>query len=164
MPSVAPPLLSDYFGPLTSLWVATLIGCLIGINRDLRGQPIGMRTLGMVSLGASVLALMVSQLAHAGGNAGVDAASRVIQGVVTGIGFLGAGVILRSDDGLHVRGLTTAATIWVTAALGIACGLGLWLIAMTATGLVLFLLVIGVPLEKAIHRRYFRSPDRRDAP
>jgi putative Mg2+ transporter-C (MgtC) family protein len=76
----------------------------------------------------------------------------VIQGVLTGIGFLGAGVILRGQDGETVKGLTTAASIWVTSALGVVCGIGAWRIALIALILIMTLLFIGHPLERFLHR------------
>ena len=92
---------------------ATLIGTAIGLNRDLHGKPTGVRTLGLVGLGSALVVLSVAQ------GSSVDA-SRIIQGIVTGVGFLGAGVIFRSE-GHHVHGLTTAACVWVTACIGAAC-------------------------------------------
>jgi putative Mg2+ transporter-C (MgtC) family protein len=119
------------------------VGVLIGINRDLTNKPIGMRTLGLVSLGAAVVSLST---VHFEGLANhPDALSRVVQGIIqgimAGIGFIGAGVILRDVKSQTVTGLTTAATVWVTAALGIACGLAAWTIVGLSVALALFLLV-----------------------
>jgi putative Mg2+ transporter-C (MgtC) family protein len=75
-------------------------------------------------------------------------ASRVIQGVITGVGFLGAGVILHGPTGMQVQGLTTAATIWITASLGVLCGLAVWKILAIAFVLTFLLLIAGVPVEK----------------
>ena len=100
---------------LLRLATAALVGIFLGLNRDLHGKPTGVRTLGLVGLGS---ALAVAAFGHAN----IADASRVVQGIVTGIGFLGAGVIVRSDRGDHVHGLTTAACVWVTACLGAACG------------------------------------------
>ena len=97
---------------------AILIGGAIGLNRDLHHKPTGMRTLGLVALGSTLAVLGV-----AGDPAAV---SRVVQGIITGIGFLGAGVILHRPTGGKVHGLTTAATIWVTAAIGVLCGIAAW--------------------------------------
>src|SRR5262249_47518688 len=98
---------------------ATLIGAAIGLNRDLRGKAIGVRTLGLVGL-ASAMAMLAVE-AKGGGVSSVDAASRVIQGVLTGIGFLGAGVIVRRNVSDRVHGLTSAACAWTTACLGLVC-------------------------------------------
>src|SRR5215471_14449000 len=101
---------------------ATLIGAAIGLNRDLRNKPIGVRTLGLVGLASAMAVLAVAPDGGAEAHS-VDAASRVIQGVLTGIGFLGAGVIVRRNIGAHVHGLTSAACTWTTACLGLICGL-----------------------------------------
>src|SRR5262249_31600562 len=98
--------------------------------------------------------------------------SRVIQGIVTGVGFLGAGVIVRSEKGQHVHGLTTAACVWVTACVGAACAIAQWQIVVVGVVLVLVILVFGGPVEKAIDRRWpgrqsqvsDQPPDRTRAP
>ena len=72
--------------------------------------------------------------------------------MVAGIGFLGGGTILKSDSGEHISGLTTAASLWLVAALGIACGAGLWVMSLVALGLALLVLVAGEPLERMLHR------------
>lgn len=161
MNSVTPPMWQPM---MLRLGVALVAGAVIGINRDLHGKPIGIRTLGLVSLGSCLLALAVQQYAVAHGEAGIDALSRAAQGIVSGIGFLGAGVILRTADQAHVRGLTTAATIWVCAAIGLACAIADWpLILMGVVG-TLIVLIIGGPLEKAIHRSIDRdTPHRRSS-
>lgn len=126
------------------LFAAIAVGAALGIDRDLERKPIGARTLALVSLGAAVLA--VATLNVPGIYDNKDALSRVvqglIQGVMAGIGFIGAGVIIRRPEVDLVRGLTTAATVWVTAAIGIACGLGQWIVVGTATVLALIVLVL----------------------
>jgi putative Mg2+ transporter-C (MgtC) family protein len=130
---------------------ATLIGAAIGLNRDLRGKPIGVRTLGLVGLASAIAVLAVAP--DGGAGAGFDPASRVIQGVLTGIGFLGAGVIVRRDIGKEVHGLTSAACAWTTACLGLVCGLAAWPIVATGVVLVFLLLIFGGPFERMSHRR-----------
>ena len=98
------------------LCVATIAGMIVGINRDIHNKPIGMRTLGLVSLGSAIVILSGS--VYEGLHFGQDAVSRVIQGILTGLGFLGAGSILRAKDGTEVQGLTTAATVWIAARSG----------------------------------------------
>ena len=124
------------------LTAAAAAGILIGINRDLQNKPIGARTLGLVGLGTAIVA--VAGIQYPGMAENPDAASRVIQGIIqgvmAGISFIGAGVILRDARARTVEGLTTAATVWVTAALGIACGLGAWVIVGTTLVLALFVL------------------------
>lgn len=100
---------------LFRLGAAALAGGLIGLNRDLTNKPIGVRTLGLVALGSAVV--VVSTIQFPGIADDANAASRVIQGIIqglmTGISFIGAGVILRDSSTRRVRGLTTAATVWV---------------------------------------------------
>jgi len=124
------------------LTAAVAAGMLIGLNRDLQQKPIGMRTLGLVSLGAATVAVASVDFGPFQGEP--DALSRVIQGVIqgvmAGISFIGAGVILRDASQRKVEGLTTAATVWMAAAIGIACGLAAW--GVVAVGLVLALIVL----------------------
>jgi putative Mg2+ transporter-C (MgtC) family protein len=119
---------------------------LIGINRDLRNKPIGARTLGLVALGTATVAVASIQFPGVAENP--DAASRVVQGVIqgvmTGISFIGAGVVLRDAETRTVEGLTTAATVWIAAALGIACGLGAWRSVAIAIPIA-FVLLVAVP-------------------
>lgn len=125
------------------LGAAALAGALIGINRDLAQKPIGVRTLGLVALGAATVTVATLQVQGLAEN--TDALSRVVQGIIqgvmAGISFIGAGVILRDAQTRTVEGLTTAASVWVTAALGIACGLGAWTTVALALVVALILLV-----------------------
>jgi putative Mg2+ transporter-C (MgtC) family protein len=129
---------------------AAAVGGAIGLNGDLAQKPIGVRTLGLVSLGAATVSVATIQVPGMSENA--DAMSRVVQGIVqgimAGISFVGAGVILRNTQAGTVEGLTTAATVWVAAALGIACGLGAWRTVAVATVLALLLLVAVAWLER----------------
>ena len=127
---------------LLRLVAAAVVGGLVGLNRDLHGKPTGVPTLGLVSLGS---ALVVLAMAGAGDSGDT---SRIIQGIVTGIGFLGAGVIIRPYAKGKVHGLTTAACVWLTAALGAACGLGAWRILAVGVPLAFLLLVFGKRLER----------------
>jgi putative Mg2+ transporter-C (MgtC) family protein len=131
---------------------ATIIGGLIGLNRELRDKPAGLRTHALVALGSALLMLVTVSLTVSDGRADPDAVSRTLQGIVTGIGFLGGGVILRNAEREVVRGLTTAASIWVTAALGIVCAVGLWRLVIVATLLAIVVLTFGVALENFVHR------------
>ncbi len=134
------------------LLAATVVGAVIGLNRDLHGKPSGMRTLGIVGLGAA-LAVLASSDFNATTISDTSATSRAIQGVITGVGFLGAGVIIKDAMSNQIHGLTTAVTIWLTACLGIVCGLGAWRVVAVALPLVFILLVFGGRVEKALHRR-----------
>jgi len=131
------------------LGAAVVVRMLIGLNRDLANKPIGMRTLGLVSLGAAIVAVSTVHYSNLADHP--DALSRVVQGIIqgimAGIGFIGAGVILRDTKEKTVKGLTTAATVWVTAALGIACGLAAWQIVVMSVALAVFLLVGVAKLE-----------------
>jgi putative Mg2+ transporter-C (MgtC) family protein len=126
-------------------------GVLLGINRDMQNKPIGARTLGLVGLGTATVAVAAIQVPGMAENP--DAASRVVQGIIqgvmTGISFIGAGVILRDAKIKLVEGLTTAATVWVTAAVGIACGLGAWITAAVAVPVALVLLAVLPLIEGA---------------
>jgi len=133
------------------LGAATLIGAAIGLNRDLHGKPIGVRTLGLVGLASAMAPLAVVSNASEGVDS-ANAASRVIQGIMTGIGFLGAGVIVRRNVGDRIHGLTSAACAWTTACLGLMCGLAAWPIVAAGGVLVFALLVFGGPFERMSHR------------
>jgi putative Mg2+ transporter-C (MgtC) family protein len=124
-----------YLDVLLRLGAAVLAGALIGLDRQVRNKPAGLRTVALVSLGAAVFVLAAS-----GGSS--DSNSRVIQGIVTGIGFLGAGSIIRGQTEETVRGLTTAASVWLAAAVGVACGLAFWPLVVIASGFGLLILVI----------------------
>jgi putative Mg2+ transporter-C (MgtC) family protein len=126
---------------------ALLIGAILGLNRELHHKSTGIRTLGLVALGSAIAVLAVAK------DPAADA-SRVIQGVITGIGFLGAGVILHGPTGIQVQGLTTAATIWATATIGVLCGLAAWHILAVAVVLTVVLLVVGGPIEKWFVARF----------
>lgn len=140
---------------LLRLTVATLIGSVLGLNRELKGKPAGMRTYALVMLGAALLAMMCTS-PESGQTPNMDALSRVMQGIVTGIGFLGAGVILRDDTTHRIQGLTTAATVWLAAGLGVACGIGYWKPMLVATVLALIVLIFGEAVERWVNK-IFRS-------
>jgi putative Mg2+ transporter-C (MgtC) family protein len=117
------------------LVAAALLGAIIGFQRERAGKPAGLRTHMLVTLGTCVFVL-----ACAGYGMNSDGLSRVIQGIVTGIGFIGAGSILKLDKERDIQGLTTAASVWVTAAVGVAVGLGGLGLAILATFLTLIVL------------------------
>jgi len=147
------------------LGTAMFTGAVVGLNRELRGKPAGLRTNALVSLGAALLIVGgVGITAGADSAHQADVISRTMQGIITGIGFLGAGVILRDTSGTQVHGITTAATIWLTATLGMLCGAGLWQMALLGAGLTLVILILGKPLERFIHRKFPKLTDHEDAP
>ena len=135
------------------LGVATLAGGPIGLNRDLHGKPIGLKTLGLVGLAT---AMVVAAASPSGDATEIsNAASRVMQGILTGIGFLGAGVIVRADaQHFRVRGLTSAACAWLAACVGIACGVGQWRIVAVALVITFTLLIVGRKVERWMHRMF----------
>ena len=132
------------------LGAATLAGGLIGLNRDLHNKPIGLKTLGLVGL-ATAMVVMLADPFWDGAKVS-DAASRIIQGILTGIGFLGAGVIVHAGPHFRVRGLTTAASTWFAACVGIACGVGQWRIVTIALVIGFAVLTGGHRLERWLHR------------
>ncbi|QQO21301.1 MgtC/SapB family protein [Bradyrhizobium diazoefficiens] len=135
---------------LLRLGTAALAGSAIGLNRDLHDKPIGLKTLGIVGLSTATVVLLAVQFAEPGKL--TDGASRVIQGILTGIGFLGAGVIVQESDHFRVRGLTSAACTFLAACLGIACGVGEWKIVFAALALAFVLLTVGRRIERWLHR------------
>ena len=140
------------------LVTAVLVGGLLGLNRDLHKKRAGLRTHALVTLGAAMATIAMLNGQMTDGSTNLDAVSRVLQGILTGIGFLGAGVILRDTEG-HVTGLTTAATIWVSAVLGTLCGLGHWLLIGLSSLLILGVLTVGGRLEKIAELVFKRSVD-----
>ena len=117
------------------LLVAITLGGLLGYERETKGVAAGLRTHMLVALGAALFVLVPIQAGMT-----VPDMSRVIQGVVSGIGFLGAGAIIKLSQDREIRGVTTAASIWLTAAIGIAAGMGMELTAILSTLLALFIL------------------------
>lgn len=146
------------------LGAALIVGAILGLNRELHGKPAGLRTHALVSLGAAVATIIVLKSPGDSLAADQNAIGRVVQGILTGVGFLGAGVILRDPVG-HVTGLTTAATIWVCAVLGIVCALGYWGVLGITFGLTVTALLLGRPLERLAERLFKRHgsapPDHR---
>ncbi len=138
------------------LGVAALAGAALGLNRDLHGKPTGVRTLALVGLAAAQIVIAV-------GNGEGDV-SRVMQGIVTGIGFLGAGVIVRGEKGKHVHNLTTAACVWLTACAGMVCGVGEWRLLLVATPIVAVVLIFGGTFEKWVHRHWPGVDETKPAP
>ncbi|VIO72143.1 MgtC/SapB family protein [Bradyrhizobium ivorense] len=152
----------DWSEIILRLGAATLAGGAIGLDRDLRGKPIGLKTLGLVSLSTATMVLLAVQAAAPG--TFTDAASRVVQGILTGIGFLGAGVIVRHGDHFQIHGLTSAACTLFAACVGIVCGAGHWPIVVTALVLAFLLLTVGKPAERWLHRTLGGKDEPHDPP
>jgi putative Mg2+ transporter-C (MgtC) family protein len=128
------------------LLLAAAIGGLLGAEREIRRKSAGFRTNILIALGAAIFTITGITLAT-----GASDPTRIAAQIVTGIGFLGAGPILHSRDGVH--GLTTAATVWVNAALGVAAGGGQFRLAMVGGAIVLAVLLVLGPIEAAIEMR-----------
>jgi putative Mg2+ transporter-C (MgtC) family protein len=144
-------LIGDLVEPAMKLIAAVVVGALLGLNRDLYGKPAGLRLCALVSLGSGLVTTIAADRL---GSVDPTAAGHAIQGVVGGIGFLGAGVILHDARQRLVRNLNTAATIWISAALGIACGLGAWRTGTLAAILTLGVLTLGLRLDRALYGRW----------
>jgi putative Mg2+ transporter-C (MgtC) family protein len=140
---------------------AVILGGLVGLERERKHRPAGFRTMILISLGSAAFLIitqetltLLSVATHSTNDTSAQAQiSRVLQGLMGGIGFLGAGAVIQNKRA--VRGLTTAAAVWVTAAIGAACGLGLYVAACIIGGFTMFTLVV---LE-VVENRYFPDPD-----
>jgi putative Mg2+ transporter-C (MgtC) family protein len=131
------------------LLAAALFGAIVGIQRERAGKPAGVRTHMLVALGAALFVI-------SGQESGMDSAdiSRVVQGIATGIGFIGGGAILKLTAQREVEGLTTAAGIWMTAAVGVAAGLGRW--GTAGLGVVLTWIILSI-IGEITHRLEMRK-------
>lgn len=145
---------------LLHLLGALAVGLLLGYERSFHGRAAGMRTYGLVCLASAALtvvnaypAMWFGGMGGSGHGAvpGISDPTRVIQGIVTGIGFLGAGVIMR--EGLSIRGLSTAASIWATSAIGIVIGLGFYAVAIAAALLTILVMSLLRPIERLLPHR-----------
>jgi len=126
--------------------VSIIVGGLIGLERELEHKPAGLRTMILVCLGSTVFMLIGLELGALGSDLG-----RIVAGVITGVGFLGAGAVIRAGGDVH--GLTTAATIWLASGLGLAVGAGYYLLVIIATVLALAVLRILGVVEHALNRK-----------
>jgi len=136
---------------LLRVFAAVVLGAVVGIERERAGKPAGLRTHMLVSLGTAVVVIACQDSGMS-----LDGLSRVIQGIVTGIGFIGAGTILKLNEQREIQGLTTAAGLWMTAAIGVAAGLGILGVAVIGTLVTVLVLV----LEHLINSR--RNKEKKD--
>jgi putative Mg2+ transporter-C (MgtC) family protein len=141
----SPVIFSDIVVRLT---LAIALGAAVGFDRELQQKPAGLRTHALVALGAALVTLVSLLITNE-----PEALGRVLQGIVAGVGFIGGGVILRRTETSDVMGLTTAATIWVVASIGIAVGAGMWRTALVSVVLVLLTLTLGEPVNRLLRRR-----------
>ncbi len=131
---------------LMRIGAAAIVGGVLGLERELSGHSAGLRTHMMVSIGCAVF--VVAGLAICGDQ--TEAVTRVVQGVAAGIGFLGAGTILKLDEREEIKGLTTASSIWLAAALGTLAGLAEYVPAAAATVIALVVLAVLRPMERLL--------------
>ena len=135
--------------PVDFVWrllLAAGLGAALGLEREYRQKPAGLRTNILIAVGSALFTIMSASMAQGGGDPG-----RIAAQIVTGIGFLGGGAIMRNRDTVH--GMTTAATIWVNAAIGVAAGTGQYALATFAAALTLVVLVVLPPIETYFERR-----------
>ncbi len=125
-----------------SIILAVILGGVIGLEREFRGKVAGLRTNILICLGAAVFTIISRKM----GGGLEQSLTRIAAGIVTGVGFLGAGAVIRDRGGIY--GLTTAATIWMVASVGMACGAGFILLAFTSTLIALIVLIGLTPLER----------------
>jgi putative Mg2+ transporter-C (MgtC) family protein len=130
------------------LALALLVGSILGLNRWLHHKSAGIRTHSLVAIGSATAIMLISDFVKDD----AQAVSRVLQGLITGLGFLGAGVIIRERSSQKVHGLTTAASIWSCALIGAAFGAGQFILGGLALGAILFTLLIGGPLERLANK------------
>ncbi|MFA6186974.1 MAG: MgtC/SapB family protein [Phycisphaerae bacterium] len=129
---------------ILSLAISAILGSIIGYERHIHDKPAGVRTNALICLGSCVFTIISTNLS--GSDSG-----RIAAQIVTGIGFLGAGAIIQSGGSVH--GLTTAASIWIVAAIGMACGAKMYFIALIAAAITLIVLLLLPPIEKKINNK-----------
>lgn len=146
--------------PFLQLIAAIILGALIGVERDIAGKRAGMRTHALVALGSALFVIISTQLSAAiVGASGFDPI-RIAASIITGVGFIGAGIIIFHEERETLHGLTTAAGLWVAAAVGMAIGFTFYGIAGFTVVLTLFIFRIMWYIETAIERRYGTSATR----
>lgn len=150
--------LEDVLHLALRLLAAILCGAALGLNRGIKQKPAGLRTHALVALGAAFAAWMAIRL----GSGGAAEVARIMAGAMTGVGFLGAGVILRDEARGRVEGLTTAASIWVSTILGLGAGAGLYLECLLTVLLVLLVLQVSARLQERVAT--LLAPRRRPRP
>ena len=136
--------LSIYFEEVGQVSVAFVIGAILGLEREFRSKPAGFRTMILISVGSCLYTILSKEITGGG------SADRIASNIVTGIGFIGAGVIFK--EGISVNGLTTAALIWITAALGMAIGYHNYPLAIVVTSIVVIALFVLEPVQRFINR------------
>jgi putative Mg2+ transporter-C (MgtC) family protein len=128
------------------LGLALLVGAILGLNRWLHHKSAGIRTHSLVSIGSATAILLISDFVKDD----AQSVSRVLQGLITGLGFLGAGVIIREQQSQKISGLTTAASVWSCSLIGAAFGAGQFALGSISLGAILLVLIMGGPLERLV--------------
>jgi putative Mg2+ transporter-C (MgtC) family protein len=130
------------------LGLALVAGSILGLNRWLHHKSAGIRTHSLVAIGSATAVMLIGDFVQDD----TQAISRVLQGLITGLGFLGAGVILHEQQSSKIHGLTTAASLWACALVGAAFGAGKFMLASLSIGAIFLALALGGPMEKLISR------------
>lgn len=143
---------------LLRLVMATLLGGILGIDRELHRKPAGVRVLSMVSMGSAAIAMVSVAILPGDETHPGDGVLRTVQGVLSGIGFLGAGVIMRAAGKEEIHGLTTASLIWIASILGLICGLGQWVLGLSTFGLAGCILIGGRWIELKVSQIAITPP------
>jgi len=139
----------DLYGTIIlRLALALIVGAVLGLNRWLHHKSAGIRTHSLVSIGSATAIMLISDFVKDD----AQSVSRVLQGLITGLGFLGAGVIIHEQRSQRVHGLTTAASLWACALIGAAFGAGQFALGGLALGAILLTLALGGPLERLLAR------------
>src|SRR6195952_4200650 len=135
-----------YTEDVLKLFLSAFVGCLVGLEREIRRKPAGFRTLAIICLGSTIFTICSYKLGFP------DNEDRIAANIITGVGFLGAGVIFR--NGLSVSGITTATTIWIAAALGMLIGIGEYWLAVLSMGVSLVILSVMQYFQNYIDNRF----------
>jgi putative Mg2+ transporter-C (MgtC) family protein len=155
MPDVPAPVHVLFTDLVGRMFLAAALGAVIGLERELRQKEAGLRTNILITMGSALFTIMSIEISEPDADPG-----RIAAQIVTGIGFLGGGAILHTKG--SIQGLTTAATIWMNAAIGVAAGAGRYTLAIVATATTLLTLVALVPVDKWLNKR--NDPGNRDTP
>lgn len=147
-----------FIEPIAQLVLAVVLGALIGIERDIAGKRAGMRTHALVALGAAAFVISATLLNRDVVGTAIYDPVRIAASVVAGVGFIGAGVIVFREEISVLRGVTTAAGVWVAAAVGMAAGFGFYTVAIATAVLTLIVFRLLWYVEDAIERRYGQPP------
>lgn len=139
-----------YNDDILKVLVAALLGTILGLERERKGKPAGLRTLALVSAGSALFTIISQQMGEMADGTVRSDITRIASNIVTGVGFLGAGIIFRGTN--SVKGLTTAAAVWISAAIGMAAGIGNYSLAVVCTAIVWGVLVLMHRVERLMMR------------